>query len=131
MKKKELDLDKLIELASKPKSRKVKAPKEFPEMDKFFQECSILSGKKRIPAVIIYYRYFIWKKINLVNRKKFFNYFNSKFEKTRAGTGTVYLLSPKGFDLTPSGYFRARAFLRDIKEHEETKRKEKQKISSI
>jgi len=106
------DIDKLIELAEKPKEKKVKPTKINPEIDSFISESGITSGKKKIPSYIIYYRYSAWKKTRLIPRLKFLNYFKTKFEKTKTVDGIGYLLNPKGFDLTPQGYFRARAFLR-------------------
>jgi len=114
------EIDKLLEIASQPKERKVKKQKTNPEIDEFINIHTITEGTKRIPSYIVYYRYYLWKKIRLINRKKFFNYFKTKFTKTKTDDGIGYLLNPKGFDLTPEGFFRARAFLR--KERDEQKK---------
>lgn len=116
------NIDKLLELASQPKAEKVKKPKENPEIDKFILENNITSGKKRIPSTIIYYKYYLWKQTRLIPRRKFFNYFKTKFEKTQTDHGIGFLLNPKEFDLTPAGFFRARAFLRKQREEEKSKK---------
>lgn len=116
------DIDKLLEIASAPKVRKVKPIKTNPEIDKFIADSVILPGKTRVPTYMVYYRYYLWKKIKLVPRLKFINYLKTKFEKTRTDDGVGFLLNPKGFDLTPQGFFRARAHLR--RERDEKQKKE-------
>jgi hypothetical protein len=115
------NIDELLDIASQPKKRKNKEIKQNPEIDSFISEQDITSGKKRIPTSVIYYRYYLWKQIRLISRQKFFSYFKTKFEKTRTDHGIGYLLNPKGFDLSPVGFFRARAFLR--KERDEKGKK--------
>lgn len=115
------NIDRLLELASKPKAEKVKKKKENPEIDKFILENKITSGKKRIPSTIVYYKYYLWKQTRLIPRKKFLDYFKTKFEKTRTDHGIGFFLNPKEFDLTPVGFFRARAFLRKQREEEKDK----------
>jgi hypothetical protein len=110
------DIRKLLELASQPKQYRVKKQKTNPEIDNFISENNILSGKKRIPSYIVYYKYYLWKQKRLIQRRKFFDYFKTKFEKTRTIDGIGFLLSPKGFDMTPGGYFRARKLLREENE---------------
>jgi hypothetical protein len=117
------NIDALLEIATKPKTRKLNIPKQNPEIDKFIEECNIVSGKKKISTAIIYYRYYLHKHIRLIPRHKFFKYFNTKFEKVKTSDGMTYLLNPKGFDITPQGYFRARAYLRQEKD-EKKKQKE-------
>lgn len=118
------NIDKLLELAGQPKEKKVrvkKTPAFHIEIDNFVKECNVSPGKGRIPTYIIYYSYYLHKNIRLIPRNKFFTYFKTKFEKTRTEDGVGYLLNPKGFDLTPQGFFKARAFLR--KERDEAKKK--------
>jgi hypothetical protein len=115
------NIEALLEIATRPKPIKVKKIKIYPDIDQFILEEKIVSGKKKIPTYMVYYRYFLWKKTRLVNRRKFLNYFKTKFEKTHTTDGIGYYLSPTGFDLTPIGFFKARAFLR--KERDEQKKK--------
>ena len=117
------DIEKLLEIASQPKKEKVKEKKTNPEIDSFIEEMGIKSGKKRVPTSIIYYKYYLWKSTRLIPRQKFFNYFKTKFEKTRTDHGVGYFLNAKAFDLSPVGFFKARAFLR--KERDEKKEKGK------
>jgi hypothetical protein len=117
------DIDQLLELANQPAEKKVKVKKTpawHTEIDQFITECNIDNGKTRIPSYIVYYRYVLHKKIRLIPRLKFLRYFKTKFEKTRTVDGIGYLLSPKGFDLSPQFFFKARAFLR--KEQDEAKK---------
>lgn len=114
------EIDKLLEIATKVTPVKVKKPKTNPEIDQFIQELKIIAGKSKVPTSIIYYHYFAWKKIRLISRKKFLSYFKTKFEKTRTDHGIGYLLNPKPFDLSPQGFFKARALLR--RERDERKK---------
>lgn len=114
------EIAKLLEIASTPKK---KITKTNPEIDDFIFENNILAGKKKIPSYIVYYRYFLCKKTReRIPRLKFLHYFGTKFTKTKTDDGMGYLLNPKGFDLTPQGFFRARAFLRKEK-YDKTKTK--------
>lgn len=115
------NIENLLELASKPIVKKVKKQKEYPEIDKFITENNITSGKKRVPSSIVYYKYYLWKQTRLIPSRKFFNYFKTKFEKTKTDHGIGFLLNPKDFDLTPIGFFRARAFLRKQREEQDKK----------
>lgn len=110
------DIDKLLELANhRPKPAKL--PKVNPEIDSFISQLKITSGKKRIHNSIIYHRYFTWKKSDtFIAKRSFFDYFSTKFKKERTKDGLVYLLNPVVFDLTPQSHFRARAFLRKLKD---------------
>lgn len=119
----DIDIEKLLELATKPKVRKVKELKPNPEIDKFILECNIETGKKKVSADIVYYRYYLYKNIRLIDRRKFFKYFSTKFQKARTNKDVTYLLNPKGFDLTPQGHFSARAFLRQEREEKENNKK--------
>jgi len=114
------DINKLLEIASQPKPEKVIKKKENPEIDSFIIENEIKTGKTRVPTSIIYYKYYLWKNIRLIPRQKFFRYFQTKFDKTKTDHGVGYLLDGKQFDLSPVGFFRARAFLR--KERDEKKK---------
>jgi hypothetical protein len=114
------NLDKLLDIASRPKPVKVKKVKTYPCIDEFIEANKIKSGRTRVPTYIIYYTYFLWKNTRLVKRKQFINYFKTKFEKTRTIDGIGFFLSPTGFDLSPTGFFKARAYLR--KERDEQKK---------
>jgi hypothetical protein len=118
------NLDKLLDIASRPKPVKVKKVKTYPCIDEFIAANKIKSGRTRVPTYIIYYHYFLWKNTRLVKRKQFINYFKTKFEKTRTIDGVGFLLSPTGFDLSPTGFFKARAYLR--KERDEQKKDQKE-----
>lgn len=115
------EIDKLLEIAQSPKKTKK-------EIDSFIldyiTQCNILPGKKKIPTYIIYYHYSQWKKTRLKSRTFFFKNFALKFERTQVQHGAGYLLNPKPFDLTPTGFFKARAFLRKER-HEKKKEKSK------
>lgn len=111
------DLTKLLEIAE---SKKVEEPKTNPEIDLFIKELQIKSGNKRIPTSIIYLEYYYWKKTHHISRQKFFNYFKTKFKKTTTDHGVGYLLDDKPFDISPVGFFRARALMR--KEREKVKK---------
>lgn len=114
------DVEILLEIASKPKVRKVRPPKTYSEIDQFIQEVGVIAGRKKIPTYIIYYRYFLWKKsAPLIPRDKFFKYFKTKFEKCKTSDGVGYKISPKGFDMSPGGFFRARAQLRKEKDEKQ------------
>ena len=110
------DIEKLLELA-KDQPAKPKPIKANPEIDSFIAECKVTSGSKKIPSYIVYYQYVIWKKnYRLVSRAKFLAYFRTKFEKVQTDDGIGYRLNPKGFDLTPQGFFKARALYRKEKD---------------
>lgn len=116
-----IDVDKLLEIVTAP--RKVKPSKAYPEIDQFILETNVTVGKRRIPTHIIYYTYAMWKKTRLVPRLKFINYFKTKFTKVKTDHGIGFLLSIKGFDLSPQGFFKARAFLRKERHEKELKKK--------
>jgi len=113
------NIDKLLEIAAQEIEAKPVKKKTNPEIDSFIEATNIKSGKKRVPSYVIYYYYYLWKQTRLIPRRKFFDYFKTKFEKTRTDHGIGFLLDPKPFDLSPGGFFKARAFLR--KEREESK----------
>lgn len=115
-----LDLDALLNIASTPKVKKVKPKKTYPEIDSFISEFKIESGKKKIPTYVIYYKYHLWKQTQRLPRLKFLQYFKTKFQKIKTDDGMGFLLNPKPFDLTPQGYFKARAILR--RERDERKK---------
>lgn len=108
-----IDLDTLLDIASAPKLKKVKPKKTYPEIDTFISEFKIEAGKKKIPTYVIYYKYYLWKKQARIPRLKFLQYFKTKFQKIKTDDGMGFLLNPKPFDLTPQGYFKARAILRN------------------
>lgn len=115
-----IDLDKLLELAVTPKVKKVKPKKTYPEIDTFISEFKIEAGKKKIPTYIIYYKYYLWKQQARIPRLKFITYLKTKFQKIKTDDGMGFLLNPKPFDLTPQGFFKARAILR--RERDERKK---------
>lgn len=104
------DIDKLIELAEKPKAQK--QPKTNPEIDQFIQDLKIKPGRSRVPSHIIYYCYYLWQPTKLLSRRAFINYFQTKFEKTKTDHGVGFFLDPRPFDLSPQGFFRSRALMR-------------------
>lgn len=108
-----IDLDTLLNIASTPKLKKVKPKKTYPEIDTFISEFKIEAGKAKIPTYIIYYKYYLWKQMARVPRLKFITYLKTKFQKIKTVDGMGFLLNPKPFDLTPQGYFKARAILRN------------------
>ena len=116
------DIDSLLNIASAPKPKKIK--KEDPEVLNFINEVGIKSGKTRVPTYIIYYRYTLWKKNKLKTRKLFFKHFAIHFKKTQVHHGVGYLLNGDPFDLTPQGFFKARALLRKER-HDRQKEKAK------
>lgn len=108
-----LDLDSLLELAAdKPKKKRVRKVTQIKDVDEFIAANKIVSGRTKVPTDLIYFHYFLWKKTRLVNRTEFFRYFKTKFKQSRNTYGLCYLLNHHAFDLTPQGYFRARAYFR-------------------
>jgi len=107
------DIDKLLELAESS-TEKVKF--EDTEVEQYLSENGIKAGEGKIPTYVIYYHYYLWKtnKRKLVPRRSFLLQLNKHFEKTSGlyNEGKRYLLDPEPFDMSQTGYFKARALLR-------------------
>lgn len=110
MAQKDFDVDKLLEIAESG-TEKVRFANT--EVEKFIHECGITSGDTRVPTYTIYYHYWLWKKKKkTMTRRRFFLQFKKHFERIQTNDGKGYLLNAEPFDLTTTGYFKARALLR-------------------
>jgi len=105
------DVEALLKLAESS-TEKVKF--EDTEVEKFINECSIISGDTKVATYIVYYKYYKWKvnKRKLKARCPFFKQFKKHFENVQTDDGRGYLLNPEPFDISQEGYFKARALLR-------------------
>jgi len=134
------ELDKLMDIATSSKEPIVYEKEDNPEVKKFIDEVGIEAGDTKVDTVFIYYLYFIWKsgKANArqkVRRLEFLKIFEKHFEKTKSAYSVAFLLNPEPFDLSPEGYFAARAQLRRERNVNKNKRqgvyKRKKKKKSV
>lgn len=98
----ELTLEQLMEIAKNPLPED--EYKNLPPVKRFIIADGLQQGTEKIPAALIYDRYLTWAKYNKlrpVSNSTFFKEFKLNFTKVRTQTGFAYLLSPKGFDLSP------------------------------
>lgn len=97
----QMSLQELMEIAKNPikedEFRKLTPARRFILSD------GVEAGDYKMPALLIYDRYVKWAnayKIKPVNKVEFFKEFAKYFKKSRTTEGFVYLMSPKGFDLS-------------------------------
>lgn len=105
MENKTLSVDELIELAKKP--IKDDELKKLPPVKRFVVSSGIEEGSEKIPAILIYDRYLNWAKaykVKHLNKSMFFKELSLYFDKVRISKGFAYVMSPKGFNLTPEYY---------------------------
>lgn len=98
----QLSVQELMELAKNP--IKEDEFKKLPPAKRFVLSADIQPGKEKIPAALIYDRYEAWAKthkIKPVSMAKFFTELKLYFDKIRYEKGFAYLMSPKGFNLSP------------------------------
>jgi hypothetical protein len=121
------EIEKLLEIAERTERRPSKYKTKDGQVDRYIEENNIKAGKTRVPGYIIYFHYFTWKEYNRRSRQSFFRAFGKFFEKTQIQHGTGFFLDPAPFDLTPEGYFKARALLR--RERNDVKREKQKKAT--
>lgn len=105
---KKLSVEQLMEIAKHP--IKEDEFKKLPPVKRFLTSEKIENGKDVIPAAAIYDRYLKWAslyKVKPVNQIKFFKELALYFNKKRIANGNAYILSSKGFDLSPEGLILA------------------------
>lgn len=120
------EIDQLLAIVDRPR-REPRYKIHDQQVDRFIKEVGVKAGTTRIPAYIIFYTYFVWKGYNRRTRLSFFRVFGKLFQKTQVFKSVGYLLDPKPFDLTPEGFFKARALLR--RERNDSKRKKEKKAA--
>lgn len=128
----EQDLQKLMDIAKNP--IKDDEFKKLPPARRFMMSDGIQAGDYPIPAMLIYDRYLKWAdayKIKPLDRVKFFKEFALYANKKITRTGNYYLLSPKGFDLSPQyvELVKTRSGITNVKEKSKTKKERKNKES--
>jgi hypothetical protein len=98
-----------------------------PEVLQFIEELGITSGTAKVPTYTLYYTYVLWRdKRKKLSRLLFFRETAKHFERVQGKGTNNYLLNAEPFDLTPEGFFAARAQLRRERYAKE-KRKNKKK----
>lgn len=121
------DIEKLLELAEKPKEKKPKkeVKRKHNDAEKFIKKFKIAEGDVFIPTEIVYYTYWKSKDRDRLNNRSFMRYFNAYFDKTVSCGYYGYYLDKTPFTLTQEEFFKARAVLRrkrnakkDIEEEE-------------
>ena len=126
------NIEKLLEIVEKgnqPVRTKQKVDKSLKYVQRYIQANNIKPGDTCVDSVIVYYHYYNWVKTRAtrVARKKFLIEFGKYFEKTYNSGGRCYKLNPEPFDITPEGYFKARALYRRQKQHGKRKKGNKKK----
>jgi len=118
------DIQKLLDIAT---SSNKPVKHDNPEVLQFIDELGIVPGTTKVPTYTLYYTYILWRG----NRKKlsrllFFRETAKHFDRVQGSGTNNYLLNAEPFDLTPEGFFAARAQLRReryAKEKRENKKK--------
>lgn len=128
----EKELERLMEIAKNP--IKDDEYKKLPPARRFMMSDGILAGDYPIPAMLIYDRYIKWcdaYKIKALDIVKFFKEFALYATKKLTRDGNFYLLSPKGFDLSPQyvELVRTRNWNKNAKEKKKVKKERKNKES--
>lgn len=102
---KEMTLDELVELAKKPTNPKDKKTKNLSAVNRFIHSDNVKQGNELIPSLVFYDRYVKWCSTyqeKALSSAPFFKdlklYFTKKMDNI---TGSSYLASPEGFDLSP------------------------------
>ena len=101
---KKLSPEQLMQIAKHP--IKEDEYKKLPPVKRFIVSDKLEDGKEAIPAALIYDRYVKWcniYKLKPLSIPQFFKEFAKHFNKVRLQKGNGYILSPKGFDLSPQG----------------------------
>lgn len=96
------ELLELMEIAKNP--IKDDEFKKLPMVQRFMLSDDVQPGDYKIPASLIYDRYLQWAerfKVKPLNIVQFFKDLALYADKKSTSSGMFYLLSPKGFDLSP------------------------------
>lgn len=100
-----MDEDKLAKLRGIAKNPiKEDQFKKLPAIRRFMMSDGVEEGDYPVPAMLIYDRYFHWCeafKLRPLSVQKFFKEFAMYADKKAGRSGLFYMLSPKGFDLSP------------------------------
>lgn len=126
----EKELERLMEIAKNP--IKEDQYKKLPPARRFMMSDDVQTGNYPIAAMLIYDRYMKWcdaYKIKPLDMVKFFREFALYATKKVTREGNFYLLSPKGFDLSPQyvELVRTRNWNKNAKQKEKTKVKKERK----
>lgn len=110
----EMTLEELAQLAKTPLKEDETLAK-LPVIRRFIIQDELENGDYKVPAVLIYDRYKDWCQSNQMQIKgyvAFFKEFKHYFKRVQQRDGIFYILSPKGFDLSPQKLLEAKATFR-------------------
>lgn len=99
----ELSVEQLMEIAKKP--IKDDEYKKLPPAKRFIVSEGIEAGDYKVPAILIWDRYVKWakhNKVKSVSQIAFFKELALYFDKVRLTNAYGYMVTVKGFDLSPS-----------------------------
>ena len=98
----ERSVQELMEIAKNP--IKDDEFKKLPPAKRFVSSAGIIQGTDKVPAALIYDRYLNWcesYKLRPVSLRTFFQEFKLYFDKVKYGNGFAYIMSCKGFNMSP------------------------------
>lgn len=121
----------LIELAKKgleqPQDNSLKS---LSSVNRFIISENIQSGKEKIPAIIIYARYYTWASINnedIISQPKFFQELQLYLVRKATGKGVFYFVNPTGFNLSKEYFIQAKQKHLAVKRNSRDKTKSERK----
>jgi len=119
------ELQKLLEIAERPKATKTKEViVRDTDVERYIKKCKIASGETFVANEIIYHHYWRSKSRDRITRAAFFKRFAKYFKRTDTSKGRGYMLDPEPFDLSVEGFFKARALLRKERNDRQKSKKE-------
>lgn len=94
------------------------------DVENFIRYKGINVGESFVSCSIIYADYCKWKRNPRMGMTQFFSRFKEYFDRKIRKFEVGYMLDANPFDVTQQGYFKARSYLRNLKN---VKKKKKQK----
>ena len=129
------EVKRLLALAAKPLRKPLKKLEYGSNVFQFISELNIISSPAdKIPAAIIYMKYCIWAEhrgYSPLPLMKFGADFKKKFDRVSFAGKTCYMISPAGFDLSPSNEQDAQDFLQEVSNRAKRKKESKKKAKEI
>ena len=108
------EIEELIKIVENDTTNPINNNKET-DVERFIQYKGIQAGDSFVSCSIIYADYCRWKRNPRMNMTRFFKRFKGYFERKTRKFEVGYMLDANPFDVTPEGYFKARAYLRNLK----------------
>lgn len=129
------EIKRLLALAAKPLRKPLKKMEYGSNVFQFISELDIRSSSvDKIPAAIIYMRYCVWCEhhgYTALTLQKWGQDFKKKFDRVSSSGKVCYMISPAGFDLSPSNEQDAQDFLQEVSNRAKRKKESKKKAKEI